>query len=905
MDSFPKDIAFKLTWRKYQQRVLDELHEHLEDRHLHVIAPPGSGKTILGLEVMLRLNEPTLILAPTIAIRNQWVHRFCHLFVPSGETPEWLSRNIRKPSYLTISTYQALHAASSQESPEETDELEEEADESVIEEPGGTLGETLTGLKAAGIKTIIADEAHHLKNEWWQTLNRIKTELSPRIIGLTATPPYDVTLTEWEKYLSLNGPIDTEISVPELVVEGDLCPHHDYVYLTWPSPNEQEDLEKFRERAANLFDEISRDEILLRAIENHPIIVSPGGQMEWIYNHISYYGASLVFLHANGRTVDPLHLEIMGDKDGKIPDLDYSWMENLLRFYLDPDEQHFHAFKEHQNQIHARLSRAGLIERKQINFTDNAQIRNLLIASTSKLEAIREIASFESRAMGDTLRMVILTDYIRKEFLTAGTENNLELNRLGVMPIFEMLRRHAESTRKLGVLSGSLVIIPKSAQSSLVEKLSADQANGISFSPIAYDPDYLLVSAAESIRHELVHIITQVFQAGDIEILVGTKSLLGEGWDAPAINALILATVVGSFVLSNQMRGRAIRTEKNNPAKTGNIWHIVCVDPSAHRGGEDFELLTRRFRSFVGLTNEPDPEIENGLSRLRIPEPLKKAGDIETCNQESFRMAEDRSQLHRKWKTALAKGVSLVEEIKIPYRGNKPYQQTKSLYWNRTIRNLIATLSFGIFQYLDAIVHAFGRGVRGIRSLPELYAALAVAGVGGMLIFGARTYQAFRLYLKYRDIAKDMRHIARAVLESLEFAGALNTPMSRLRIESHVTLDGSVQCHLEGGSSYERSIFINALQEIASPVNNPRYVIIRKSKLFRLIRQQDYHAVPEILGRKKELAEFFCGRWEFHVGPCELVYTRTPAGRELILKSRLQSLASQFDQNPEYVNKWR
>jgi hypothetical protein len=34
---------------------------------------------------------------------------------------------------------------------------------------------------------------------------------------------------------------------------------------------------------------------------------------------------------------------------------------------------------------------------------------------------------------------------------------------------------------------------------------------------------------------------------------MATKSLLGEGWDAPCINALMLAGFVGSFVLSNQM----------------------------------------------------------------------------------------------------------------------------------------------------------------------------------------------------------------------------------------------------------------------------------------------------------------------------------------------------------------
>ncbi|MCI0692586.1 hypothetical protein L0337_11355 [candidate division KSB1 bacterium] len=42
----------------------------LNDNHLHIIAAPGSGKTILGLEVVRRLNKPALILSPTLAVRD-------------------------------------------------------------------------------------------------------------------------------------------------------------------------------------------------------------------------------------------------------------------------------------------------------------------------------------------------------------------------------------------------------------------------------------------------------------------------------------------------------------------------------------------------------------------------------------------------------------------------------------------------------------------------------------------------------------------------------------------------------------------------------------------------------------------------------------------------------------------
>ena len=110
MEAFPPGIKFKFPWRKYQVRVLGELDHYLSNGSLHVVAPPGSGKTVLGLEVMLRLNRPTLILAPSLTIRDQWIDRFCELFLPENRQPEWISCDLKKPAFMTVCTYQALHA---------------------------------------------------------------------------------------------------------------------------------------------------------------------------------------------------------------------------------------------------------------------------------------------------------------------------------------------------------------------------------------------------------------------------------------------------------------------------------------------------------------------------------------------------------------------------------------------------------------------------------------------------------------------------------------------------------------------------------------------------------------------------------------------------------------------------
>ena len=54
MKSF-NNIHFKGNFRDYQQRVLDNADKYLKDGKINIVAAPGSGKTVLGLEPELFL----------------------------------------------------------------------------------------------------------------------------------------------------------------------------------------------------------------------------------------------------------------------------------------------------------------------------------------------------------------------------------------------------------------------------------------------------------------------------------------------------------------------------------------------------------------------------------------------------------------------------------------------------------------------------------------------------------------------------------------------------------------------------------------------------------------------------------------------------------------------------------
>jgi superfamily II DNA or RNA helicase len=64
-----------------------------------------------------------------------------------------------------------------------------------------------------------------------------------------------------------------------------------------------------------------------------------------------------------------------------------------------------------------------------------------------------------------------------------------------------------------------------------------------------------------------VALITDLFQDGFTRCLVGTRGLLGEGWDATKLNVLIDLTAVTTRVTVNQVRGRALRLDPEDPGK--------------------------------------------------------------------------------------------------------------------------------------------------------------------------------------------------------------------------------------------------------------------------------------------------------------------------------------------------
>lgn len=915
------ELSFQGRWRDYQGRVLDELAAHLGDERLHVVAAPGSGKTVLGLEVVRRIARPALILAPTVAIRNQWVERLRGLFLPPGAPrPAWISTALARPKPLTVATYQALFAAMKGAGPA-TDEAADDAPADDEPATPGTFEALAAFYNKLGPATLVLDEAHHLRREWWKALTALQEALpAPQIVALTATPPYDVEIQEWQRYEALCGDIDAEIPVAELVKNGDLCPHQDYVHFSLPTHSEDALIAAHRDGLAALIAALHGDRGFLAMLLAHPWMTAPQAHEEAILDAPEFLSAMLVFAAFAGAAPPRAPLDLLGLGGSEIPLMTLHWLELLLDGMLFDHEAGFAHEAGRLAALRAELRRLDAIEGKKVRLVDDRSFYATLAGSLAKIDSIAAIAAAEAAALGDRLRMVVLADYVRAEQLPRAPGDSPAPTRLGVVPIFEALRRRALPGARLGVLTGTLVVIPAAALAALghaAAEAGIDPGK-IRHRPLPHDPDFLRIEPAGEAGQRIVQLVTALFDAGEINLLTGTQALLGEGWDAPTINALILASYVGSYMLSNQMRGRAIRIDPDQPDKTANIWHLATIlpdtlerrltarfagrarpdedpfDPLGRDLGPDMEMLKRRFLAFEGVAHRVPPRIENGLARLSLPDGAWDEAGVARLNAEMLaRAAEGRGDLRERWQAALI-GRSERPRMRRAARLN---------YTPRTIA-ILDTLGYLAVTGLLGGLAAAGEALLDPR-MPSEIGLLIAAFVGlGFLYAVPKLGKALYLLVRNGTLEASLDQVGAVILDCLEQENLLTLWRGDMWVETSRGPLGEALVRLEGAGRAEERLFLEALAEVLGPIGNPRYLIVRQSWLGRRSRT-DYHAVPALFGRKKHLAEYFCARWNRRVGSGRLVYLRNAPGRRLLLRARTRSLAAGFQRFVGSLSLWR
>ena len=466
--------------------------------------------------------------------------------------------------------------------------------------------------------------------------------------------------------------------------------------------------------------------------------------------------------------------------------------------------------------------------------------------------------------------MVILTDFIRKEYLET---DNIETNKMGVFPIFKsLLNKNPEIN--LAVLTGSVFVIPSKLQKNIYnmcEENNIDKRK-VKFKNLIISDKYVQVAISDSVRNKVMNLISKLFAEGKIQIIIGTKSLLGEGWDEPSINSLILASFVGSYMLSNQMRGRAIRVNENL-RKTANVWHLVCVTEDDEKENKiknaDYEMLKRRFEAFSGIGYESNL-IENGLERLNVNPPFTKER-VEELNKNAKNYSVKREEMYDRWKNCIqnmdVKNAKMIDEIEVP----KEDKMKKAWF----IDSKFVIISIIAIMVLLGLILGFLK-LKILFVLIEMILGIYIA---------TKVVKIKRL----SSSQGSLKELSKVVLDSLYRCKFIKTGKSRIKVVVRTGEKGKINCYLTGATMQENNLFIDSLKETLEKTVNQRYIIVRLNK--KLQEANDYYNVPTVLSQNKEMAEVFYTYFKNRIGKCDLIYTKNAEGRRLLLKARASSLS--------------
>ena len=919
-------IGFSGKLRPSQVASSGIIRKELENdsKELLIVAPPGSGKTVLGLYVWSDLVRlPTLVLSPNSAIQAQWVERAKELFNLDGRDDE-IGTDPKNPGILTSLTYQsvtlpkrggedldesAMELWISKLMTPDIDRIEAEDRESAISwiedladknpeyyadrlshfrkkvrddlsEHGNALWvlhdsakANLMRLKEAGVGLIILDECHHLLEHWGRVLLEIVEFLDePIVLGLTATPPeVDDAPKEDNMYLDLFGEVDYEVPVPALVRDGNLAPYQDLAYFVRPSEKELKYIANattdFRQLIKTLRQgpDDSEDRVpgldvwLARTLSE--LDLPSGKASDWTSFRKRDPGLAdraRGFLVQNGRSlpadIPPPDQEFVrqGNSQGSMVTILDRYIRNgLMRSSNKKDHELADEAKQKLRLLGVQITGSGAR-------MCASPISRVMAYASAKYDALREILTTEMQALGPDIRAVIVTDF-EKTSATTLVEDVLDKEAGGAVAAYRAVLQ-SEATDRLNpvLMTGTTVLV----DDDLLQKIFPRFEQWVDERGLEIKFEYIERGEYFEIRGKgkdwlpryYTMMITELFQEGVTNCLVGTRGLLGEGWDASRINVLIDLTTVTTSMSINQLRGRSFRLDKLWPEKVANNWDIICLADEYEKGFDDYLRFQRKHKQLYGVGD--DGAIEKGVGHVHAAfTEAKPEGVSETMNifnEEMLLRAKNRPRTRGLWNIGQPFNAEPKEAVEIKMN----LGVGKTFYANGIALNEINN---------DSLVISIGEAVA--LSLKELGLINSGAEIGG----GSRSGGWMRAYLKEAN-------------------------------------------------EEESAIFAVAMQEILGPLDNPRYVIPREVKIItdnwlskmlpevlaKYVRSKKnklamFHSVPKALCKNKEDAVIFQHYWNERVSPGAVMYGHSKSGKRMVSAIKEQGLVPQSSINQKNI----
>lgn len=344
-------------------------------------------------------------------------------------------------------------------------------------------------------------------------------------------------------------------------------------------------------------------------------------------------------------------------------------------------------------------------------------------------------------------------------------------------------------------------------------------------------------------------------------MLVGTRGLLGEGWDAPAANVLIELTAATTSTAVVQIRGRAIRRDPHRPDKVATLWSVTTVDDTHPRGDLDYRRLVAKHRGY--LAPDTGGRIVAGVEHLDA-----------RCSPYAPPAAPIRAAINADGLAAAAR----LDETRTGWRIGTPYRDvTEAVVRVRVSREPALGVPEPAVRAWPGWPVAAGAGGSAAAAAAALAAqapgplavavALAGAGVGWVVHAAARRIRTRRIAA---DLGADgmLMAFGRAVAEAMA-AGWAD------RVEVHPEVSGNWAVRLARCPAADSGRFATALEQILAPVDFPRYIVSRRLGSRRAVM---WHAVPDAFGVNKQAAAAYLAQWHRFVSRGELLYTGSPEG---------------------------
>ncbi|QBR88547.1 DEAD/DEAH box helicase [Microbacterium wangchenii] len=878
---------FTGTLRHYQADVLERVDTDAGSP-LHIVAPPGSGKTLLGLLLAARRGRRAVVLTPTTTIRAQWARAAESLAPDAGA----VSEDPGSPADLTVLTYQALsvldaanpfavlaHArwrdelegdGRSREAAEQwLAELEAQnrpAYRRGIASRSRTLRRRLVRadsdalasvlhpnalalidrLVAHEVDTIVLDECHHLLDHWAVVVATLVARLraaggSPLLIGLTATLPSPDDADEYDNYTSLLGDVDYEVPVPAVVREGNLAPYRDLVRFAEPTAEELAFLAAHAEGLAVLLrTTFARDtglQFLLDVLQPEPDPEPPRSALEppplpedpVDARLAAAFAADFAGAEAASAmlgTVAPQHPLVarIPDVARRPPSTDES-LRLLARFALDRVLPD-PAAQAQWHRIRRLLADFGyaLTDRGVRRTRD--PVDTMLASSLGKDYGACDILRLEQAALGERLRALVVTD-----FAEHGNTHGGLVGTAGALRTFATLVADAGTSRLTPILvTGGRTRIATRDADRLVPALQELVGVPVAAAALLESPDASELHAPGVGAALLVRAASVLLTRGAVQVVVGTRGLFGEGWDCPAVNTLIDLTAVSSASATQQLRGRTLRLDPAWPDKVAHNWTVTALLPSSFplQAQPDATRLRRKHARLWGLDVDDPARVVRGLS-IALSAGQRAAVDAVLAKDEnaSVQALNAASPLPERRATRAQWRIGAEYADREVVSALVPRRPHTPVFRTSAPASRAVGAALGGVLAASAVAGA-GAASAGALVSPELGIVagitVVVAGIGNAVPLAA-TWRQTRAQAAAGS--EPYRRIAALVWAALRRAGRVADTEPAIVVVEADPQAGLIPLTIEAPSAAraDQQVFADAMAELLGPVRTPRFLL--------------------------------------------------------------------------------